>query len=209
MIIPSENTGFLGDMNDIEGSLPRLLVDFICESELVRRLKYLQKSLDPLDIEGLNRLIKDQTGVDLLHTDDEALLSALGGEVSLSEYQTFIDAYLSNGSVCPIDVKTPLRTYIIAYLLSASFKDCSMIITINQHEAPTKSPRPTKEEEDRNPTKQESKREIKAFLVDVDVKSITRLKRYAKLDRDLVESFDRFAKEGGEVDICKEAEVVE
>lgn len=204
MVIPSENTGFLGDMNDTELSLPDLLVDFLVKNQLLKRLAYLQRSLDPLDIEGLNKRIKEEKGIDLLHTSDEELVSKLGGEITLKEYQDFVNTYLEHKSSINLE-KAPLRELIIAYLLSASFKDCSMIITINQRPSTT-----TFEDGGAEQVKEfekKPKKDISAFLVDVDVKSITRLRRYARLDRDLVDSFGRFSKEGrGELEICREGD---
>lgn len=205
MVIPSENTGFLGDMNDTELSLPDLLVDFLVGNQLLKRLAYLQRSLDPLDIEGLNHRIKQEKELDLLHTNDEELLSKLGGEITLKEYQDFVNTYLEHDSSINLE-KATLRELIIAYLLSASFKDCSMIITINQRPSTTTSEKDRGAEQVKESEKK-PKKDINAFLVDVDVKSITRLRRYAKLDRDLVDSFERFCKEGGgELGICREGD---
>lgn len=181
----------------------------------MQRLAYLQRSLDPLDSEGLNTLLKTQQDVDLLDTEEDELADKLGGEVSLQEYEQFVESFLKfegsshtreEANVMPagsssgssetkrisqtestafLTKETPLRTLIIAYLLSASFKDCSMIIKVTQ---------------DPNSTNQT--KTLNAYLVDVDVKSIKRLARYAKLDRDLVDSFVRYTERGGVISDC-------
>jgi inositol-pentakisphosphate 2-kinase len=158
----------------------------------------LQQTLDPLDIEGLNTLIQAQTGIDLLQASEEEISQALGGEITLDEYTTFVKCYLSYESSSSfthpeaqsistntlLNEETPIKTLVIAYLLSASFKDCSMFITIKQQ-----------------PDTHNGKH-MDAYLVDVDVKSIKRLGRYAKLDRDLVQSFVKFESEGGRLEQC-------
>lgn len=186
----------------------------------MQRLAYLQNALDPLDIEGLNSFLKSQQGIDLLDADEDDLADILGGEVSLEEYERFVESFSkyethahdngsrnlvnSHASTDPtecikdkardkgpfLNEETPLRTLIIAYLLSASFKDCSMIIKITQDSSSSE------EEETQRKT-------LNAYLVDVDVKSIKRLARYAKLDRDLVESLLRYEESGGIISNCR------
>lgn len=196
MVIPSENTGSLGDIIDTEQSLPGLLADFITTSPLVKRLKELQRVLDPVDIEEINELTKAQKGIDLLHTNNEEILEKLGGEVSLQEYSEFVSKFLAGNGSMLMNEEISLRTLVIAYLLSASFKDCSMMITIKQQQ--------DEQSEDDSSKKKHAEKTIEAFLVDVDVKSITRLARYAKLDRDLVLSFQSFQAQGGNMDLCSE-----
>lgn len=177
-------------MKDTEQSLPSLLADFITTSPLVSRLSDLQSSLDPLDIEGLNTLLVQQKGIDLLNVNEKDLREAVGGEITLEEYSEFVTSYLTRTKTSSSDSflneQSPLRRLIIAYLLSASFKDCSMIITIKQ-----------------NPLSQEHSKNVEAYLVDVDLKSIKRLSRYAKLDNDLIESFESFGKTGRGMKLCR------
>jgi inositol-pentakisphosphate 2-kinase len=202
----------LGDSQDTEQSLPDLLVDFMTSSPLLPRLAHLQSSLDPLDIGGLNALLQSQKGIDLLNVDENDFTDTLGGEVTLEEYTDFVKSYLANEAATQqheyakliksyastetsvseeaapkfLNEKSSIRNLVIGYLLSASFKDCSIMIKITQ-----------------DPLSESSEKKLEAYLVDVDVKSIKRLVRYAKLDRELMSSFELFRDKGGEMNSCK------
>jgi len=183
-------------------------------SPLLPRLAHLQSTLDPLDIEGLNALLQAQKGIDLLDVGEDSLTDTLGGEVTLEEYAAFVSSYLANEAATHehedakliksytssetsaskkaaaatfLNEKSSIRNLVIAYLLSASFKDCSIMIKISQDP----------------PSELSSERKLEAYLVDVDFKSIKRLIRYANLDRDLVRNFESFRDKGGRIESCK------
>jgi inositol-pentakisphosphate 2-kinase len=90
-------------------------------------LSTLQRTLDYLDIEGLSKLWQ------LSQSESDAPLSPIGSnspEPSLQDWITFTDMYLSSVTSPPSPVPANLRYYLHAYLISASFKDCSIILRL-------------------------------------------------------------------------------
>ena len=143
-------------------------------SPVLETLSSLQRSLDPLDIEGLaalwRRAEEPSTGTRPLGDSDAQ-------EPTLQEWTHFVDTYLAqdppsegiNGTGRAGRGSAPavidLRHYCLAYLLSATFKDCSMIVRL-----------------------QPSSTDVIA-LIDLDVKSIARLSRWERLDREIVTAY--------------------
>lgn len=139
----------------IETSLPLL-----SESPVLSALSRLQRTLDPLDIEGLYALSQSP----------QSDQSAMCGEPSLEEWETFINQYLDPAFQAKLDHQNPrtenLRYYALAHLLSASFKDCSILMGF-----PSAGKPPV------------------VSVIDLDVKSIERLKKWKNLDHDIATSF--------------------
>lgn len=95
------------------------------------------------------------------------------GEPSLEEWETFIKDYLDPAFQANLDHRNPnpenLRYYALAYLLSASFKDCSILLRfLGDPETPPA-----------------------ISVIDLDVKSIERLKKWRGLDHEIAISFAR------------------
>lgn len=67
-----------------------------------------------------------------------------------------------------------LRYYCYAYLLSATFKDCSIILRI----VPTEGDHPAKKS---------------ITIIDLDVKSVDRLSKWEKLDKKIVDVYSKIA----------------
>ena len=171
---------------DLQDLLTSILTPFLTTNPIVHRLAQLQASLDYLDIEGLQSVLLSQKGIDLmrLSTTD---IEKLGGEAYLSEYEAFVERYastLGTGREGHLDISAAPRDAILAYLLSATFKDCSLFIRIRKHS-------------------NTNALDMSAFLVDCDVKSIQRLRKWAVLDDDIVETFIAFEKAGCVVRACK------
>ena len=169
----------LGDDSEkSEEVLVQRLGDLLASSPLVRRLKELQAQLDSLDIEGLGKLLREREGISLLDLSADDVFK-LGGEIHISEYEAFLENFSANhGGSTGNGRELSTRDAIVSHLLSASFKDCSMIIQLPEGGDP------------------------KAQLVDCDLKSISRLQRYAKLDRDLVETCRRHQERGEKLRKC-------
>lgn len=128
-------------------------------AEMLPRLQLIQRRLDPLDIEGLDALARQETGrslsdgaADTLSPASSSAQAALArrllDEEDASEMLTFEDAAA-------------------AYLLSAAAKDCSLLcrIMVDEETLPN---------------------DIKA--VDVDPKSLKKLGHYFDLDRAIWQS---------------------
>lgn len=188
--------------NDVETYLVAKLVPFLTSSNLVKHLSRLQAKLDYLDVEGLQSVVGKQTGVNLAHLDGPAL-ERLGGEVKLQEYESFVAKYKACATTCspdaakdsssgltPLDENQPARDLIIGHLLSAAFKDCSMFVRIRSPSASS------------SVASSDGHEDIQAFLVDCDIKTLDRLSKYVKMDRQFVETARRILASGGRLKTC-------
>lgn len=103
-------------------------------------------------------------------------LGPVGQNPSLEQLQDFVSSYhsvycaLDHSKLCPENIDT----YLMAYLLSATFKDCSVIFRIHRSDisgnASVHSP-------------------DAIFIIDLDLKGADRLEKWANLDRQIVEYY--------------------
>ncbi|KLO19228.1 hypothetical protein SCHPADRAFT_935555 [Schizopora paradoxa] len=147
--------------SSVKESFVEASLSILSRSPVLNALSRLQRSLDPLDIEGLYSLSQSPKSVQ----------SAMHGEPSLEEWETFINNYLDPVFQASLDHRDPdpanLRYYALAYLLSASFKDCSIILRFL--DGPETPPA--------------------ISVIDLDVKSIERLKKWKNLDYEIATCF--------------------
>lgn len=120
-------------------------------------LGHLQKTLDPLDIEGLVQLWNLSC--------PESSFGNGQSEPDLLEWKEFMDVYRSGGDLT-------LRHFLLAYLLSATFKDCSVI------------------------TRRLNEKDHKVSVIDVGPKSIQRLEEWKVLDETILNHFMRLSESG-------------
>lgn len=107
---------------------------------------------------------------------DDKDLGATRKNPSLKELQDFVASYHS--VYCSLDHSKPcpenMDTYLTAYLLSATFKDCSVICRIPRSDTSgnpsVDAPHPIS-------------------IIDLDFKGVDRLERWADLDRRIVEHY--------------------
>jgi len=147
------------------------LLPLLVNTSVLRTLSSLQRSLDPLDIEGLAALW------DRSHPQSPSPMFGEGEpEPTQDEWAHFVEEYLSRtASMADVGQLKPrpgeLRYYCLAYLLSATFKDCSIMITM---------PPPVEGGGITQPS-------IK--IIDLDVKSVSRLSKWQKLDQEIVATY--------------------
>lgn len=144
--------------SDILPSFINAVLPMILGSSLFSTLAHLQRTLDSLDIEGLSQLWSR------FHPD--LPLGEGEPEPTIVEWEGFVQAYLSGG-------KETVRYMILAYLLSATFKDCSVILRPNCTEWAENS----------------------LTVIDLDPKRISRLPEWEKLDGEIVKNFAKLADE--------------
>ncbi|KAI0748504.1 inositol-pentakisphosphate 2-kinase [Daedaleopsis nitida] len=144
-----------------------VLLPLLLGTPVLRTLSTLQRTLDALDVEGLAQLWA------ALRPAGRAL--GKGEEdPDTDEWTRFVDAYQARqqagepvGAELAAEAQREeeLRYRMAAYLLSASFKDCSIILRMRpgQRGAVT--------------------------VIDLDVKSIDRLSKWAKLDKEIVDAY--------------------
>lgn len=164
---------------------------------VLHHLARLQASLDALDVRGLwNRIEKESTS-----TGGNLKKSELFSEPTIEEYQEIAEMWLLHnkesdqdplhrpGSISSFNQtpkesdyvfisKLTLRQSILAFLLSASFKDCSLFISLTPSDA-----------------KDADKQEVyqaQFHLVDLDPKPSDRLDHYLELDIKIEEVFSKW-----------------
>jgi len=137
----------------------------------------LQRNLDTLDIEGLSKLWRE-TELDHQSAHEESVPTPLGApsahhpvqDPDISDWTEFLDIFQSP-QAAEMDHNQPkienMRYYILAYLLSATFKDCSIIVRLD-------------------PDDQFMPRVQPIAVIDLDPKSLTRLRKWEQLDREIV-----------------------
>ena len=154
------------------------MTPILMDHPVLAKLSELQRSLDPLDIEGLSTLITGKSATEypnepLPFLDAPEIQSE--GDPSLDEWRRFLDTHFHHKleagfTNTPADSKafahgmSQKRYYVLAYLLSATFKDCSVII--RGHEDNVKS--------------------ATATIIDLDSKSLGRMGKWESLDREVV-----------------------
>ena len=149
----------------LKQSFTRALLPLITQTELIRSIRTLQSTLDSFDIEGLAALWAQVHGTEIPLGSGEP-------EPTLGEWVAFVNTYHTQG--LKINEQSPtndqLRYHILAYLLSATFKDCSVILRY-----PALS-----SEEGGKPS---------VTVIDLDQKPVKSLAKWAQLDRDIAETY--------------------
>ncbi|KIL69866.1 hypothetical protein M378DRAFT_184241 [Amanita muscaria Koide BX008] len=152
----------ISQTKDVREAFISALVPLLLGTPVLRTISHLQRTLDALDIEGLSKLCRDAE-------HDAAVLS----EPTINDWDEFVSEYLSSKtSNLEPDIHV-LRYHLLAYLLSATFKDCSLIIRLNHLDS-----------ESGNGVQLD-----RVSVIDLDKKSMTRIKQWERLDREIVEDY--------------------
>jgi len=134
----------------------------------------LQRNLDTLDIEGLSKLWRE-TELDHQSAHEPVPTSAHHPvqDPGISDWTGFLDIFQSS-QAAEMDHSQPqvgnMRYYMLAYLLSATFKDCSIIVRLDRDDQLMTGIHPI-------------------AVIDLDPKSLTRLRKWEQLDREIVLSY--------------------
>jgi inositol-pentakisphosphate 2-kinase len=146
------------------------LLPQILHAPLIDHISTLQRSLDPLDCEGLAKLMEMPPSADVT-------------QPTIEDWVSFVDTFLSSkhqkhSSFSPSN----LRYHILSYVLSATFKDCSLIIPFNPYPADSEN--------------------IGIKVIDLDIKSVERIPGWLELDEKIVKEYAKL--ETGVRKICVE-----
>lgn len=147
---------------DVQPAAIDVVVATLLASPVLPRLATLQATLDPLDVEGLLAL-------PTLNPLPKSL-----PKPSMDEFSEIVSLYLSDSDAAAPRPWTD-RQHVLAFLLSAAFKDCSIIARIHvgqQTHGPVR-------------------------VIDLDPKPIDRLRRWSDLDRNIVQAWGEWL-EGSE-----------
>jgi inositol-pentakisphosphate 2-kinase len=144
----------------------RTLLPLILKKPILRIVANHQRNLDALDVEGLIALERTFDA-----RSDSHIFTYLKNEPTLEEWEAFVADYLNPEFQSKLNHDNPdpqhLHYYMMAYLLSGTFKDCSLMFKIGK--AGSKSGSVT--------------------VIDMDPKSITRLKKWAQLDKEIAVAY--------------------
>jgi inositol-pentakisphosphate 2-kinase len=140
--------GIVNGLADPKEALLAALLPVLMGTPVLRTLSHLQRTLDPLDIEGFTTLW------------ETAQRPPLGPEPDIAEYSTFLDAYLS--APAPPVNPANLRFYALAFLLSTTFKDCSVMVRVPDGTA---------------------------TVIDLDPKRLHHMQRWQELDSQIVSAY--------------------
>lgn len=184
---------------DLREAFADALLPVLLQTPVLRILCNLQRSLDALDIEGLFkfwRLVElteqELHGINTASFPSFHISSSsthlTSVEPDITEWTHFLDMYLSSFAKFNHANPAPehLRLYLLAYLLSATFKDCSIIVRLDRL-------RPTVPVRDIKPE------QIK--VIDLDPKDMARLEKWEKLDQEIVGAYIT----GGGRKVCVDA----
>ncbi|KAI5120489.1 hypothetical protein M0805_006509 [Coniferiporia weirii] len=158
-----DNEETYGDVRENEAleSFVAKLLPLLTTNPVLRDIAHLQRTLDPLDIEGLFALYEAYRAL----STDVPSFEMLFPDPKLEDWALFVKSYLSPNLQAELNHSVPdpahLRYYVMAYLLSATFKDCSVMLRLGRGESVPDT----------------------ITVIDLDPKSMTRLKRWAELDR--------------------------
>ncbi|KAL0564821.1 hypothetical protein V5O48_017213 [Marasmius crinis-equi] len=203
------------------------LLPLLTRTPALQALNRLQRTLDMLDVEGLAQVWRAYHKHQQPESEPEPELGAGMEEPTIDEWMSFIDSYLEqsqsqsrnheagkgeaerNGREHtyaflpgPLpdtpDVKyteQEMRSFLLAYLLSATFKDCSVIVRVPLLDVSSPSSGGAREGE---------VKEGNVTIIDLDPKSMTRLRRWEVLDGEIVRDYVAFREEGGRK-VCVDA----
>ncbi|KAG9091154.1 Inositol-pentakisphosphate 2-kinase [Ceratobasidium sp. 370] len=174
------------------------------KSPLLSTLSTLMRSLDALDIEGVEKLWKEAKHFPMASLSPP--IAEDEDEPSLADWEKFVKEYLMHGPYVgsgeqydPEHPKEENLTYwLLSYLMSATFKDCSIMLRF--------PPGPV-EGTFFNPERDVSMPLLTA--IDLDPKSMKRLQKWAELDRNIVQAYEA-AVRGGIADnsLCVDARLI-
>ena len=162
--------------SELRAKFAKTVTQILMDHPVLARLSEIQRSLDSLDIEGLSKLV---TGKSAPQYPNELLplLNAQevreGVDPTLDEWSSFLDVHSSHEPKddpsdtrpeSPVHDMSKSRYHLLAYILSATFKDCSIIVR----------------------AKGDNVKNARVTVIDLDSKSLKRMERWEKLDRDVI-----------------------
>ena len=163
--------------DDLRAKFTAALLPIVLETPLLRHLSKIQRTLDALDSEGLSKLRAQAAASSFSSNHDvDSPISGRGtdlSEPSIGDWTAFVDTYLASHDARDHSKPPPseLRYYTLAYLLSATFKDCSVLVKL----PPTRDAHPA------------AQGLVK--VIDLDPKSVKKMPGWEELDQQIVGSY--------------------
>jgi inositol-pentakisphosphate 2-kinase len=168
--------------SDVKEAFTTAVVTLLLGTSVLKRISDLQRTLDPFDIEGLSKLRRGVEGQRSVNNEsanrpEPDTNTGLFSEPTMDDWEGFVDKYLSSEISHPdfsnLD-SSHLRHYLLAYLLSATFKDCSVIVRLNflGIGSNTNTIEPWR-----------------VSVIDLEKKSMSRMEKWEELDRQIVQGY--------------------
>jgi inositol-pentakisphosphate 2-kinase len=158
---------------DLRKRFTSSLVNILLTTPVLGILLKLQRTLDPLDIEGLSKLWQ-------LSKSDATPIGSNIPELTLNDWTNFLNTYLveskslhGHDQADLLDTST-LLYHLHAYILSAIFKDCSIIVRLPHL---------------RNTSQLGSAPIGTLTIIDLDPKPMKNLQKWEELDREIAEEY--------------------
>ncbi|CCL99271.1 uncharacterized protein FIBRA_01286 [Fibroporia radiculosa] len=162
-------------MAEIRDRFVSALVPSLVKTPVLGLISSLQRTLDSLDIEGLATLWEHS------HAESQPAIpfGTNTTQPTVGEWSEFADEYLrrSASDFNKEPLPDELRYHCLSYLLSATFKDCSLMLRL-----------PLSSFQD-----DQAKVQGSIKVIDLDVKSISRLDKWRRLDRAIVMTYIKVA----------------
>lgn len=155
-------------VDEIKNRFVSALLALLRSSDLLRKIASLQSSLDPLDIEGLDALRRKHLQIE---GDNSNSTDSLLREPLLDDWENFVTQFSDPLFQASLDHSNPdvrhLEYYSTAYLLSATFKDCSIILRLGR-----------------------KGKEDSITAIDLDPKPMSKFEQWRDLDQEIVRTYD-------------------
>lgn len=146
------------------------LLPHILYTPLLNHISKLQHSLDSLDCEGFAKLaeLKCVQSTGLGSGNNVAFSNSNFRQPTMEDWGLFVDKFLSSNNQKYFSFEpSNLHYHMLAYILSATFKDCSLIIPLNPYDVKAEN--------------------IK--VIDLDIKSLNRIPSWLKLDETIIREY--------------------
>ncbi|OCF57109.1 hypothetical protein L486_05968 [Kwoniella mangroviensis CBS 10435] len=164
---------YFDDEKSLADHIASSIIPILNSSQVVQTLKTLQATLDPTDISDLASRFSSA------HPDAELFDPALIPSPTSAELKEFIKLYLSSPQAGKTGEAWTLRQRMIAFALSAIFKDCSVFVKLTlASSSPPLSPSTEKTEEKWSLVEGSGKVKI----IDLDLKPIQNLGKWKTTD---------------------------
>lgn len=166
--------------SDVKEAFTTALVTLLLGTSVLKRISDLQRTLDPFDIEGLSKLwrgVEDgqRSAKNESSNHPEPDMSiGLFSEPTMDDWEGFVDEYLSSEIGYPDFSHLNLRHYLLAYLLSATFKDCSVIVRLNFLGMGLNN---------------NTIEPWRVSVIDLERKSMSRMEKWEEMDRQIVQGY--------------------
>lgn len=153
--------------NGFKETVTETLTALLLDTEVLGIISSLQRTLDELDIEGLAKLYS-MTASD----NAKSGLASVVADPTPEDWRDFVACYQSSYRTWDHANPDPkhIQYYLMSYLLSATFKDCSIILRTGQCDQSLPSAR-------------------SVSIIDLDLKPMNKLGGWEELDRMIVERY--------------------